>query len=313
MMTDSIPKISIIMPVYNRADLIRESLDSILKQTYSNWECIIVDDGSTDDTPIVVKPILERDKRFKFYRRSDKYLKGPSGSRNMGLDIAKGDYLVFVDSDDIVHPDMLQICWDLLDDEDAFFCRYNKTPFRGEWKKKAFDRNMDIDVDLFSIKDIAKMVTNQTPFACCTVMWQKSAIGDSRFNEKLSYAEEWEFYTRILSTGVSGISLNQSLYFNRKHSSSNTGEFWANDPVRKASKILAVKLVIDQIQEKKLLSPFLVKHFLQTGFFLKAPSIIDYILEKTDAGVLKKIKYKLGYILYPVVRPVLKFKGFFKP
>ena len=77
------PLVSIIIPTYNRAHLIGETLDSVLAQTYQNWECIIVDDGSSDNTDEVIGAYVEKDSRFKYYHRSDKDLpKEPSASRN---------------------------------------------------------------------------------------------------------------------------------------------------------------------------------------------------------------------------------------
>ena len=87
--------ISIIMATYNRAHFIKESLDSILNQSYENWECIIIDDGGMDNTAEVIDPILEGDSRFKFFQREKKYIKGLPGCRNMGLDLSVGDYIVF--------------------------------------------------------------------------------------------------------------------------------------------------------------------------------------------------------------------------
>jgi len=66
---DKMPLVSVIMPTYNRAHLIAESLDCVLHQTYAQWECIIVDDGSTDNTDDILKSYLEKDKRFKYFKK----------------------------------------------------------------------------------------------------------------------------------------------------------------------------------------------------------------------------------------------------
>lgn len=90
-----IPKVTIIMATYNRAHFIVESLHSIQNQTFENWECFIIDDGGTDNTIEVIKPVLEKDFRFQFLNRPESYKKGLPGCRNYGLDLAKGDYVVF--------------------------------------------------------------------------------------------------------------------------------------------------------------------------------------------------------------------------
>jgi glycosyltransferase involved in cell wall biosynthesis len=94
--------ISIIIPVCNRADLIGETLDSVISQTYTNWECIIVDDGSTDNTENVVAAYTEKDSRIKFFKRPQHRQKGASPSRNFGMEQANGDYFQFLDSDDLL-------------------------------------------------------------------------------------------------------------------------------------------------------------------------------------------------------------------
>lgn len=96
-MEDSI--VSIIIPTYNREHLISATLVSLLNQTYPFWECIIVDDGSTDATEKIIETFIEEDSRFNFYKREN-LPKGASHCRNIGLSKAKGKYVVFLDSDD---------------------------------------------------------------------------------------------------------------------------------------------------------------------------------------------------------------------
>src|SRR5690606_10638879 len=94
--------VSIIIPTYNRAHLISETLDSVLAQTYTNWECIVVDDGSSDNTDELLRTYCDKDDRFKYFHRPDTHRPGGNGARNYGLDNAKGDYITFLDSDDYI-------------------------------------------------------------------------------------------------------------------------------------------------------------------------------------------------------------------
>lgn len=96
------PLVSIIIPTYNRAHLIGETLDSILVQTYFNWECIVVDDGSTDDTEDIVLDYVKKDARFQYHQRIDKYKAGGNGARNYGFELSKGEYVNWFDDDDIM-------------------------------------------------------------------------------------------------------------------------------------------------------------------------------------------------------------------
>ncbi|MFB3389173.1 glycosyltransferase family 2 protein [Flavobacterium sp. LAR06] len=96
------PLVSIIIPTYNRANIIGKTLDSICAQTYQNWECIIIDDGSTDNTDFVVAEYTEKDSRFNYFAKPNYKPKGASSCRNYGLDNAKGRYIIFLDSDDVL-------------------------------------------------------------------------------------------------------------------------------------------------------------------------------------------------------------------
>ena len=102
------PLISIIIPAYNRAHLISETLDSILAQTFKNWECIIVDDGSTDKTKEVVSEYVDKDSRFHFYTRPVGKIKGPNSCRNFGFEKSKGEFINWFDSDDLLLPTAIE-------------------------------------------------------------------------------------------------------------------------------------------------------------------------------------------------------------
>jgi glycosyltransferase involved in cell wall biosynthesis len=103
------PLVSVLIPTYNRAHLIGETLDSIYAQTYTHWECIVVDDGSTDNTETLLKSYIQKDSRFQFIKRSQNKIKGANVCRNIGFDYSKGDFIQWFDSDDIMLPNFLEI------------------------------------------------------------------------------------------------------------------------------------------------------------------------------------------------------------
>jgi len=96
--------VSIIVPCYNQEKYIAETLDSILKQTYTNWECIIVDDGSTDSSKEVICEIIKNDSRFKIVEKKNE---GVAIARNIGINAAKGEYILPLDADDIISKEYL--------------------------------------------------------------------------------------------------------------------------------------------------------------------------------------------------------------
>lgn len=107
--------ISIIIATYNRADYIEETLLSIAGQTYSDFECIVVDDGSTDNTSTIVTPIVMEDARFSYITRPDTVRKGANHSRNYGYSLSKGAYVKFFDSDDVMLPTHLETSINVLE------------------------------------------------------------------------------------------------------------------------------------------------------------------------------------------------------
>lgn len=306
------PKVSIIIPTYNRADFIGFTLDHILLQSYDNWECLVIDDGSNDPTFELLQTFQQRDNRIKFFTRHSKHLKGPSGCRNQGLDLASGDFIVFIDSDDIPHPEELAICLEqLAGRKDLKFCRFNKQPFKDKWIPLEFDFSRNFSSELVDINKLDAIIKNELAFACCTVMWRREAIGNQRFNEDLIYAEEWEYYIRLLSGGLKGVSINKILYYNRKHASSNTGQFWSYHQEMRRSNFVAINSVVDLLNKQQLLNRELIHYFLRLGFFLDNLRIIERILELSGYGRLKKLSYKIGYRFYPILRPVFKLKSQF--
>lgn len=103
------PLVSIIIPTYNRAYLIRETLQSIIAQTYSHWECIIVDDGSTDNTKEIIDNYLNNDERFCYFKRPEKYPKGAGSCRNYGFEKSKGKYIQWIDDDDMISINKIEL------------------------------------------------------------------------------------------------------------------------------------------------------------------------------------------------------------
>lgn len=293
------PKVSIIIATYNRASFLPEMLSSIINQTFSNWECLIVDDGCTDNTVELIKSFLQNDSRFQYYLRLDSYSKGTSGCRNYGLDLAKGDNVIFFDDDDIAHPQNLELCIAELSNNKISFCRYIRKTFFGDF---LYDFDMTINYNSFyiGINDIEKVLKYQLPLNSCAIMWRKECFKNSRFNEAISYADEWELYTRILSRGINGISIDKCLFFGRKHHDSITGEYFRNDLSRKQSYRNAILLVLQNLKEKQLLTYSLTRYFITLSLEFKETRLFDEILRILDLTNLKKMNWYVFYKILPL-------------
>lgn len=213
------PIISIIIPLYNAKEHILETLESIRNQSYENWECLLIDDHSTDGTFDLLKKYIVHDSRFKLLKRPNNYSPGGCGARNYGFDISSGSFIQWFDADDLMDPNMLKIKLDnFTNNLDAVICK--TVLFQGDIKNK-YEKETEISserpfVDFFNGK-----ITYYTPGP----LWKKAFLLDLGFlfNTKLLNVQEWEFYCKILLRNPKINILNETLIFYRKHSNSIWG------------------------------------------------------------------------------------------
>lgn len=203
------PLVSIIIPTYNRAHLIGETLDSVLAQTYTNWECIVVDDGSTDNTDQIMADYCAKDDRFQYHHRPADRLPGGNAARNYGFEVSKGEYIQWFDSDDLMMITKIEdkLCEIIGKDYDFVVCEnaeiYSIDPYR---YKKRWLIKKDGDILLNHLKsDIAFTIAG--PF------FKKEFLKEHLlFNEGVLISQEWEFYSRLLTFAPKIIYINKILY-----------------------------------------------------------------------------------------------------
>jgi glycosyltransferase involved in cell wall biosynthesis len=287
------------MATYNRAHFIVETLRSIQAQTFMDWECLIIDDGGADNTLEVLQPILIKDTRFKYLKRFSNYKKGLSGCRNYGIDLAKGEYLIFFDDDDIAHPQNLELCVLELEKNVVSFCRYARDVFLNDFNYN-FEYLKQYTSFYIDINDVEKIIKYELHIKSCDVMWKKECFIENRFAENILYCEDWELYSRIVSAGFKGISIDKCLFYYRKHQNSMTGEFYGNDPIRRESYTEAILLVVRNLKEKKLFSYALIRYFVQVSLDFKEYDLFNAILRVLVLPRLEKFKWQLFYTVLPV-------------
>ena len=292
-------KVSIIIATYNRGHFIAESLRSIVNQTHTNWECIIIDDGGNDNTVEVLAPFLDQDDRISFQLRKPEYQKGLPGSRNYGLDLATGDYIIFFDDDDVIHPRNLELCVKELEDNSFRYCRYLRGSFEGDFDYN-FDNNESYNKFVLEEADVEKVIDNSYPISSNAVMWRADCYESIRYVEHLMYAEEWECYTRILLEGGKGISIDKELYFARQHVNSNTGEFWSKNKVRVDSMKDAILLVTNSLQEHKKMSEKLKSFLLSYAMGFRDFKFLTKLLSLLKESFFFKMKYTVKFFAYPI-------------
>ena len=218
------PKISIIIPTFNRVSLIGQTLDSILAQTYRNWECIIIDDASTDYTPELIEFYNSRDSRIKYYTRPARYPKGANSCRNYGVDVSKGEYINWFDSDDLMEPAKIEKQVALLEsDSDISVC---VSPYILCDNKMTPIRQMPIRKEERLFNDY---LTGRSYFNFQSVLFRKNSL-KLKPDPNLAKAQELEFFIRYLWQPEIKIKvLPEYLVQIRLHKGNITSKFEAGD------------------------------------------------------------------------------------
>lgn len=192
--------VSIIIPNYNRGDLLQETLDSLRHQDYSNWEAIIVDDGSTDNSRKIVEDNLKNNSRFRFVPR-DREPRGAPTCRNIGLNVARGEYVIFLDSDDLLTPFSLSQRVQTIRENPGFdFWVFPILMFRDNPANARFLWNIDDGKD-----DLYRFLILDAPWQTTGPIWRKSAaekIGG--FTEGLACWQDVDFHLKALISGLKG-------------------------------------------------------------------------------------------------------------
>ena len=209
------PLVSVIIPTYNRAHLIGETLDSVLAQTYQNWECIVVDDGSSDNTDEIVGEYVKKDSRFKYFHRPDEHLPGGNGARNYGLYAAQGDYVVLFDSDDLMTEDHIQVKYDLITSGDYDFA-ITRTKYYN-YTNEAIDKYYN-----FTTEDITKenYILQRINWLTLDVVIKSKIAKSVPFNESIKIGQEYNYFSKLMCISDNGIFLNKTVSLRRHHKQS---------------------------------------------------------------------------------------------
>ena len=196
--------ISIIIPVYNVEEYIKECLDSLLNQTYKNIEIIIVDDGSKDGSGNICDEYAKKDNRIKVIHKENG---GVSKARNVGLDIATGKYITFLDSDDYLFKEGIEALYNLCIENQADI---SIAGVQDVENGKETRKNPEFHC-VFDREGVLKAFLEERFFQCViwAKMYKRGLIGNERFNEDITIAEDFEFLHRVLKK-VNKVALDTS-------------------------------------------------------------------------------------------------------
>lgn len=221
------PDISVIMPAYNAAQYIREALDSLLRQSFQNFEIILLNDGSKDSTVGICAEYAEQDGRIRFV---DKENEGVAITRNSALDMAKGEYVIFIDSDDIIYPNTLHKLYDVIATEHPDLLRYEYqcidelgNPCFPNYNKKQREKYSGCVMDSASFM---KNVMLKEYFLCMNV-FKRSVLNEYniRFMPGCTYNEDTLFIVQYLMHSKTHIYTPVLFYGYRKYRGAVTSNF----------------------------------------------------------------------------------------
>lgn len=217
--------VSIIIPTYNRAHLIVDTLKSIIAQSYSNWECIFVDDGSEDNTNAILDSFCKKDSRIKYYSRPENKPKGANSCRNYGLEISKGDFIIFFDSDDIMFPEKIEASLNALKSSNADYVISKTIDFNHPDSSEIFisnSKNYNFEnYPLTHFNYVSQNLNWLTPDALIKSDLAKKV----RFNETLKRGQEYNFYVKLTCISENGFYLGQFTTKRRLHDESIKNTF----------------------------------------------------------------------------------------
>lgn len=207
------PLVSIIIPTYNREIELAQTLDSVLAQTFPDWECLVVDDGSTDNTEQMMRDYAHLDNRISYYKRPQDRQKGANACRNFGLQLSRGKYVNWIDSDDVVLTGHLEshLKAHKMHEVDATISKAEV--FIGHTGNR-----VRVWSEIYPQRDlIGEMTATKVLWPIACLLWKKSVVPEKPFMEDLGSSQEWTFHLMQIIRGLKYHILDQTTYLVREH------------------------------------------------------------------------------------------------
>lgn len=205
--------VSVIMPAYNAAHYIEASIRSVMDQTVKNWELLVIDDCSRDNTAEVIARLAEEDARIRLIKNEQNL--GTAGTRNKALDMFRGKYVAFLDSDDLWHTEKLERQLRVIEAENADLCYTSYCVVHLDNKMVKKDYIVPRSV---SLEDMLK----QNYIGCSTVMLTSELAKKYRFTREF-YHEDYVFWLSMLRNGIKTAGIEDVLMDYSYYSSSRAG------------------------------------------------------------------------------------------
>lgn len=216
--------IQIVIPVYNSGKYLHRCLDSLTAQSFKNWQALLIDDGSTDDSAEIINEYSRLDERFTYTKQENS---GVSATRNNAISKLDAEYTAFLDSDDYWEADMLEILYTKAKEKDADIvqCRYLYDYSSGKQEVPPGAFKQDEYLEGKNLKKVyLKMMTGINMNHVCMKLIKTSLIGDLRFDRTLKTAEDLHFCIRLFKNVKKYCFINKPLYHYCRNENSITGK-----------------------------------------------------------------------------------------
>lgn len=260
--------VSIIIPCYNQANFLDETLQSVINQAFKNWECLIINDGSTDNTEDIAKKWTQKDTRFKYLSKENG---GLSNARNFGINHSNGEYILPLDADDKISDDYLKLAIDIFQKNEVIGIVYGRVKNFGtkenEWILPQYS--------------FEKLLLNNMIY-CSAVYKKKLWVAAGGYDESFKTGwEDWEFWINGLSKTQAKVHKLDSIcfYYRRKEESMLKG------------------LNYDITEQKNIKSKVYLKHIAVYSQYF--PTAIDsFSINEQYKSKISKLKNNFLYKLY---------------
>ncbi len=223
--------ISIIVPIYNTEKYLHECLDSIINQSYTNFEVLLINDGSTDSSGMICQEYAERDSRFRYIEKENG---GVSSARNLGLERSGGAYITFIDSDDWIEFNYLEVLYTALkeNDTDVAISTYKRFAQDGVFYLRSYSKENDefLNIGTRSRDSFLEILPklgelDHSFYSISSKLIKRKIIGNLLFDEQVSYAEDLNFFFHLYLEVESVVYVRDYTYIYRTHDASTSQNF----------------------------------------------------------------------------------------
>lgn len=296
--------VSIIIPCYNQGQFLEETLQSVFVQQYPYWECLLIDDGSTDETETIATHWASKDKRFRYFKRENS---GVSATRNYGLQLAKGDYIQFLDADDILAEDKIERSLALIEEQNIEVVCTNYVMFDKN-RNQTLQPFSQLEKFEFTFYTIARYWNDGFTIPIHCWFFNASVLQDLEFPVGLTAQEDWVMWLKVFRKNptVAYIEKPLALYRLNANGRTQTSGFFPET----LAAIHELKPILTEA-EFKIVYESAIERYNSGMEYWKNRTAALKNSNTYQAGLIAKKVLHTMYLL-PLAKPIFKYFKHFK-